>query len=246
MNIFDTEVFRTLDNLLTKYLWQEILLLPDISMILIVLAVVLVVGFIIKKTRLITLLLMLILGVWFYYKIQPAAPVQVEQQPVPKAVPVDRGRPLPKAFPKELETIQPDISALMDELSAHFSEMESKPDIAIYPFTITGGGNPPVLTFLADDFAYYYSREKSVKLVKRWLIEDTDSDRSIADAGKKQGANYVVAGKVIPLGDQVVVSALIISVETSEITETYQRRIPRIAIKDILVEPLVNSEEDES
>ncbi|GHV11053.1 hypothetical protein FACS189491_01620 [Spirochaetia bacterium] len=232
MSIFDNGAFHALDGVLTGLLWPAVLRLPHISVVLVVLALVLVMGFIIKKTRVIALLLLVVIGVWFYYKTLPTTPA-------PKAaVQVERGRPLPKAFPTELEEVQSELSALMEEVGIHFSEMGIKPDIAIYPFTISGGGNPPILALLADDFAYYYSRDKTVNLVKRWLIEDTALDNgSIAGAGKEQGANYVVAGKVIPLGNQVVVSALIISVETSEITETYQRRIHRIAIEDLLVAP---------
>ncbi|GHU03404.1 hypothetical protein FACS1894147_07310 [Spirochaetia bacterium] len=227
MNIFDTGVFRAIDRILTGLLWPAVLRLPKVSAVLVVSALVLVVLFIIKKTRLIAVLLVVVLGVWVYYKTLPAPPAPVEQ-----------GRPLPKAFPPELGEVQAELSALMEDVGAYFPELGIKPDLAIYPFTISGGGNPPVLALLADDFAYYYSRDKTVKLVKRWLIEDTASDNgSIADAGKKQGANYVVAGKVMPVGNQIIVSALIISVETAEVTETNQRRIPRGAVESLLIEP---------
>jgi TolB-like protein len=233
MSIFDTGVFRAIDGVLTGLLWPAVLRLPQVSAVLMVTALVLVVGFVVKKTRLIALLLLVVLGVWFYYKTLPVTPAPST------SVQVEQGRPLPKAFPSELGEVQAELSSLMEEVGAYFSELGIKPDLAIYPFTISGGGNPPVLALLADDFAYYYSRDKTVNLVKRWLIEDAASDNgSIADAGRKQGANYVVAGKVIPLGNQiVVVSALIISVETTEITETYQRRIPRGAVEALLVEP---------
>ncbi|AEF85811.1 hypothetical protein TREPR_3647 [Treponema primitia ZAS-2] len=227
-------IFENIFDLLPKYLYSFLIsisgLLSGINPILIF--IILLAGLIFKKIRPIVIIIIIFFSIWWVYNNTKPEPTTI-----PETVPAETYRPIPKKSPNELKNIQSELNALMNLTSEYFSTMAVKPDVAIYPFTISGGTNPPILLLLADDFAYFYSKDKNVKLAKRWFIEPSESDDgSIANAGKRQGANYVIAGKVIPIGEQVRVSVLIISIETSEITETYMQTIIKSEVEDLLIE----------
>ena len=133
-------------------------------------------------------------------KPEPEKPKPPAEQPKPPAEP-------DFTFPAAYRPVHKQLEPFFNEVAAYFSREDAL--VAIYPFTLSGGGEGKLPAYLDESASYYLSRNKRITLVQR----SADSSAS--------GAKYVVSGRAIPIGGQVRLAVRITDPFTAEILDSF-------------------------
>jgi Ca-activated chloride channel family protein len=144
----------------------------------------------------------------------------------------------------------PQLEALHDRVSGLFKEItlslpEQRSVIALAPFIIRSGEEPPLLNFLNESALVVLSGDSRLTLVERSLLDKVRQEQQIqlvevmdADTavgiGKLLGARFIITGQVIPLRTQVMVFGRVINVETGEIVSAAQVYLDRQVVGELL------------
>lgn len=208
-----------------------------------------------KTRKVVCLGIILLLGyVTFRYFTQPqvTAPVQAmpEKQPFKMA--------------EEFQSIHEQLIPYFDQIGNALPD--DKPAVAMYPFTMTGGGEPPILKYLTESMAVTLSTNSRMQLgiglpkaamgipadeirvldglptfevepeLVRRQVEITDSEDGpkavVAGGGKK--AQFILFGKVTPLGRRIRFNVQIVNTDTAEVLEALNKDMNKDDIVEFL------------
>jgi hypothetical protein len=131
------------------------------------------------------------------------------------------------------------------------------PSVAMYPFSITGGGEPPLLKYLMESMTLNLAANRRLKLglglprtamgipkeeitvleglpvfkvdpeLVRRQIQIPDSTGLAGSTSGGQKADYILFGKVTPLGGRVRLNIQIVNTNTAQILEAFNHDFNR-------------------
>jgi Ca-activated chloride channel family protein len=171
------------------------------------------------------------------------APPVVPATPTANTAPISLAPNTPPV-PPEMAALQTGLSSLFQEISLSFPANET-PIVAIAPFAMRDGTEPPLLAYLNESAIVALSGTPRLTLVERSRLDAIrieqnlqtasilDTDSAIA-VGKLLGARYMITGQVIPMTSRVIVFGRVIQVETGEIISAAQVFFDRAIIGDLL------------
>jgi TolB-like protein len=145
---------------------------------------------------------------------KPAAPVQkITRRNLPQEKPYD--------FPSDYLNVHKALAGSFSEVSAFFTN-GNVPVLIITPFTITQSNNSPlVLTYLTESAYDYLHKSRNLRAIKR----DYTSNKK-----PRITSNYILVGKVSPIGNQVRITLRIEDIRTGEIIDAFDDYVDKQAV----------------
>jgi hypothetical protein len=135
---------------------------------------------------------------------EPKKPVKpLPQTPQPAPTP----KPSPQ-FPSEYLPVHRQLASYFDAVANSFTGNGTT--VALYPFTLSGGGEPKLLNYLTESAFFYLSQKNHIKIIRRHVNE------KIGDVKAK----YLLRCNVNPVQD-IILTIKIIEVDTGEILDLF-------------------------